>query len=241
MCTVSFLPLADGFILTSNRDETLDRKADFPISISTKSGEITFPQDPKAGGTWIAGSSKKMICLLNGAFKKHTYQPPYKHSRGKVILDAFDSASFKAFRDNYDFSGLEPHTLVMVDFSNELELVELRWDGTTKHVNKKNHKETHIWSSCTLYPPKVVEEREQWFRSWQEKNKFTEENIKIFHKTGGSGDSKNDLLMSRTEKLKTISITSFVNKEDTTTFTYEDLILNETETFSLGLKEKTNG
>lgn len=241
MCTVSFLPLKDGFILTSNRDETLERQANFPVSYSSKSGEITFPQDPKAGGTWIAGNGQKMICLLNGAFKKHKHNPPYKHSRGKVILDAFDAESFQDFTEHYDFSGLEPHTLIMVDFTTEPELVELKWDGNTKHINKKSSSETHIWSSCTLYSPEVISQRENWFNDWVKSNDFDHVGIKKFHKTGGSGDSKNDLLMERSEKLKTISITSFVSSKNDTIISHEDLLKNKLKTVSLESKEKTHG
>ena len=182
MCTVSFLPLKDGFILTSNRDEISDRKASFPVTHKTLSGEITFPQDPKSGGTWFAGNDQKMICLLNGAFKKHHHNPPYKHSRGKIIIDAFNSKSFQDFREHYDFTDLEPHTLVMVDFSINLEVVELRWNGATKHIEKKPTNETHIWSSSTLYPPEIVLEREKWFNEWIKKNDFTQESIIAFHK-----------------------------------------------------------
>ena len=69
MCTVSFLPLDNGFILTSNRDERALRKpAEFPATYQSNSGTVTFPRDGKAGGTWIAASKTKMICLLNGGF-----------------------------------------------------------------------------------------------------------------------------------------------------------------------------
>ena len=86
MCTVSFLPLENGFILTSNRDErALRKKAIFPSYQESKAGTVIFPQDGEAGGTWFATADTRMICLLNGAFKSHEKQPPYRHSRGKVV------------------------------------------------------------------------------------------------------------------------------------------------------------
>ena len=224
MCTVSFLPLENGFILTSNRDEVKSRQAEFPETYSSKSGIISFPQDPKAGGTWIAGCDTKMICLLNGGFKKHIHNPPYRHSRGKVVLDAFDYPSFADFRENYDFSNIEPHTLVMIDYEKGLDVVELKWDGHKKHISIKNNAETHIWSSATLYPDDIIAQRESWFRAWVSKNEFSVAAIKDFHKTGGSGDIKNDLLMKRTDELKTISVTSFKHEQKQTNMIYEDLI-----------------
>jgi len=226
MCTVTFLPLKEGFILTSNRDEVKSRQANFPKTYTSKSGVVSFPQDPKAGGTWIAGCKTKMICLLNGAIQKHKHNPPYKHSRGKVVLDAFDAKSFSDFREHYDFSNLEPHTLVMIDYENDIEIVELKWDGNQKHITKKNQNETHIWSSVTLYPDEIIKQREHWFTQWISKNSFTVASIKNFHKTGGNGDEKNDLVMQRNEELKTISVTSFEHQQKKTMMIYEDLIDN---------------
>lgn len=225
MCTVSFLPLQNGFILTSNRDEVKSRKANFPKTYHSKSGVVVFPQDPKAGGTWIAGSKTKMICLLNGAFQKHTHNPPYKHSRGKVVLDAFDFDDFSSFRKNYDFSNIEPHTLVMIDYADRLEIVELKWDGHQKHVTVKDKNESHIWSSVTLYSDTIIAERNSWFEDWKSKNKFSLQAIKTFHKTGGTGNIKNDLLMQRNEDLKTISVTSFEHQSQKTRIVYEDLVV----------------
>ena len=45
---------------------------------------------------------------------------------------------------------IEPFTLVLVDWSNELETYELVWDGLIKHFNKLPQ-EPKIWSSSTLY------------------------------------------------------------------------------------------
>ncbi|NDC40852.1 MAG: hypothetical protein EBZ77_04755, partial [Chitinophagia bacterium] len=58
MCTVTYLPLDNGHILTSNRDEQLLRQAAAPPElIEGKTGGILFPRDGKAGGTWIAAHS----------------------------------------------------------------------------------------------------------------------------------------------------------------------------------------
>src|SRR4051812_22764348 len=73
MCTVTYLPLKEGFIITSNRDERLVRKpADAPQIISGLNTRILFPRDGEAGGTWIATSeNNRTVCLLNGAFVPH--------------------------------------------------------------------------------------------------------------------------------------------------------------------------
>jgi len=238
MCTVSFLPkpsdLHQGFILTSNRDEkALRSRAIFPHEIPTSSGTLTFPKDGKAGGTWIAVAETKMICLLNGGFVKHTPEPPYRHSRGKVVVDAFNHTSFQEFRDNYDFSNLEPHTLVMIDFTNSLELVELIWDGSEKSIRTLDASEPHIWSSVTLYDKEMVANRKAWFTDWVGKNKFNIESIRNFHRFGGTGDKQNDLIMKREDSLQTISISTVEHTAKDTVFIYEDLLTEEYQTISI--------
>lgn len=222
------MPLENGFILTSNRDErALRAQAQFPHNYQSNTGEVKFPRDGKAGGTWIAASKTKMICLLNGGFENHVKKSSYRHSRGKVVLDAFDYISFDDFRSNYDFLDLEPHTLVMIDFEDDLKLVELRWDGEKKHITKKSNIEPHIWSSVTLYTDDVIKKRQLWFKEWVTSHDFEVESIKEFHKTGGNGDTQNDFLMEREDSLKTISITSFEQNGAEINFLYEDLINKE--------------
>src|SRR4030095_9832506 len=96
MCTVSFVPLSNSrFILTSNRDETIKRGlASSPQKINRNGTEIICPVDPLASGSWIGVSEKgRVICLLNGAFERHKHRPPYRMSRGIVVLDALTFSS----------------------------------------------------------------------------------------------------------------------------------------------------
>src|ERR1044071_8889387 len=136
MCTVSFVPLSNqSFILTSNRDEAVARGlASAPAIIEKENYRLVCPVDPLASGTWIAASNYgDVICLLNGAFKRHRHQPPYRKSRGLVVMDYFDAGDPKKFSDEYDLTGIEPFTMVMVHRKNSLQLFELRWDGNQKY------------------------------------------------------------------------------------------------------------
>src|SRR6476661_1017772 len=132
MCTVSFVPISEShFILTSNRDEGISRGlASAPEIIEKEKYRILCPVDPLASGTWIAASDYgDLICLLNSAFKKHKQQPPYRKSRGLVVMDYFDFADPGKFVNEYDLSGIEPFTMVMVHHQPKTVLFELRWDG----------------------------------------------------------------------------------------------------------------
>lgn len=129
MCTVTYLPVSvHSFILTSNRDEKIIRRVALtPQTNSIGEQIILYPKDTQGGGTWIATTAEKTICLLNGAFKPHQRVDHYKHSRGKVVLAAFEYTSIYDFITHYDFRGIEPFTLVIVE---NYQLYELRWNGS---------------------------------------------------------------------------------------------------------------
>lgn len=227
MCVVTYLPQTDGdFILTSNRDESIRRPAAIPPRRYLIGEQlITFPKDAQAGGTWIATTERRTLCLLNGAFQKHAYRPPYRRSRGLVVLDAFSYDSPHTFASEYDFIDIEPFTLVMADKTNDLPtLHELRWDGTKAHFKCLPTDSPRIWSSVTLYSESVVQEREGWFQAWLTAPHFdlaTE--IIAFHTSAGKGDPANDLRVDR-GSLKTVSITQVRAQSDGVNFLYQDLL-----------------
>lgn len=227
MCTVSYLPLNEGFILTSNRDERLARSQTVLPKRYKLNGEwLTFPQDQESTGTWIASSGQLTLCLLNGAFEKHVSQPPYRKSRGLVLLDFFLYQTAEKFQSEYDLTGIEPFTLIVVgQQSDQLQLSELRWDGNVSHVKTLSPIEPRLWSSSTLYPGEVRIEREKWFGTWlRGKSTFEQDEILAFHHFAGADDDANGLIMRRENDRQTISITSIQQTKDHQEIVFEDLI-----------------
>lgn len=226
MCFVTYLPYQDGFILTSNRDEMVERPRATPPKKNHIENEIVFyPQDAQAGGTWFASSEKTTVCLLNGAFQKHQHRPPYKKSRGLVVLDYFKENDLEQFVNDYEFSGIEPFTLIIVQ---ENALHELRWDEAKLHTKALNPAEFHSWSSVTLYNEEVVAERNLWFEKWQNDFPiFSGDDIINFHTFGGKGDVENDLLVNRNDKLKTVSITQVTKTSSLYLMSYDDQLINQ--------------
>ena len=239
MCTVSFLPLSDGgYIITSTRDEKIVRKpANHPAMHELKGIPVYFPQDQQALGTWIAASAEgSTLCLLNGGLKIHTPSPPYKKSRGLVLLDLISSSQdiFRAI-ETYHFDGIEPFTLIAVHHK-QAELWEFRWDGSKLHQCEKSYNNPHIWSSVTLYSSDVIQARADWFRLWlQEQNEFSMEKILNFHMTAGSGDIRNDIRMNRDDETKTVSITCVQVSENDHFMHYEDLTTLKSSDISISI------
>jgi uncharacterized protein with NRDE domain len=239
MCTVTYIPTTtNNFILTSSRDVPFAReKALFPKKYIENDVVITYPKDGRAGGTWIGHSDKKrLICLLNGGFENHylTTDPntKYRKSRGIIVLDLLKENEINSALSNIDLNQIEPFTLVIVDWNKNLQLIELVWDGTKKHI-KKLPQEMHIWSSATLYDTKMKQLREKWFDKWQNvfcPSEISDEELNLvqanrvlnFHHQAGIGDCNVDVIMKR-EKVGTVSITQVTKLEDDITMEYEEI------------------
>ena len=224
MCTVTFLPLANRILLTSNRDEQVLRSpALLPEPYDFGSGRILFPKDGKAGGTWVAlHNNGNAMVLLNGAFQKHIPLAKYRRSRGLVFLEIFDSASPKDVFEMIDLDEIEPFTLVIWQHNR---LWEARWDGQNKCLTTLPADEPRIWSSVTLYDEQVVALRKIWFKKWlNDTGNKTAEAIRQFHEFGGSDDESIKLKMNRGGLLQTLSITGIEITPDKTVMYYKDFL-----------------
>ena len=214
MCTVTYLPLKNNnFILTSNRDETPLRKTIPPKTYVENGVELTYPKDELAGGTWIGASNKnRLVCLLNGGFKTHIRNKYYKMSRGIIVKNILSVDDAVAYINDFNFTDIEPFTLILVDWNTDLETYELVWDGTKKHFQKLPQ-EPKIWSSSTLYTDEMKQLRIDWFSDWLlENDKYQQENILTFHKNETLGNPEISPKMKRTF-VETVSVTS-VKKEN---------------------------
>ncbi len=221
MCTVSYIHTGkNSFILTSNRDENPKRGTDSPDNHVTIIGNesLIFPKDQLAGGTWIATSKKNQTaCLLNGAFVKHKHHPPYRKSRGLILLDFFQYKDPIEFNENIDLNEIEPFTMVMI---SEYKLYVLKYDGVNKHFKMLDAESNYIWSSATLYDNETAEKKENKFKHWilKEENK-TPESILQFH-----GLNNTEGFILNKDHVKTVSITSVYNNGKKSEMQYHDLL-----------------
>lgn len=232
MCTVTFLPISKKeFILTSNRDESKQRKTLPPKKYIENGVEMIFPKDEVAGGTWIGLSEKKrLVCVLNGAFIKHKRKVFYKMSRGLLAKQLLATKNTTAFISKLDLEGIEPFTMVLVDWQKELKLYEFIWDEKQKHFNTLPL-QPKIWSSSTLYSQKIKLLREKWFANWLvTQKKFTSKEIIAFHHSK-EGTEEDSIFMKR-EKVETVSITCVKKEKQQLVITYKDILKKEVFTTS---------
>ena len=228
MCSLSYIPPqgAQPAILTFNRDEQPHRaarelaKAELRIPINGSADaalvRLLYPRIPSLNGTWLATNGAQFVCLLNGAFVPHEHRPPYRHSRGKVVFDAFGFATLLDLYQQYDLENIEPFTLLSLQTQHPDTLdpttvfEEVRWDGERRYYRALEPTRAAFWSSATLYPPAVASVRQAWFDAFLlEHPHTTPADLLEFHRTGGDAtDPRNSLVMSLPEYgVETISTT----------------------------------
>ncbi len=225
MCTVTYLPLKNNdFILTSNRDEDPKRKTIPPKEYDEDGIKLTYPKDELAGGTWIGLSEKKrLICLLNGGFTKHKRAESYRMSRGVIVKELLKVDNPVKVINHFDFDGIEPFTIVLVDWKQNLNAYELVWDGAQKHFEELES-QPKIWSSSTLYDEEMKQLRRGWFADWLEEYKdFTQQDILAFHQDKTKGNPEISLKMKRS-RVETVSTTSVKKELDDVEMSYIDLL-----------------
>jgi hypothetical protein len=227
MCTVTYFPLGPGFVVTHNRDEAPARGAHGLFRVRTASDTLLMPRDPEARGTWIAASKRGFAaCLLNGAFTRHERQPPYRRSRGLVLLDLFEFASPDTFWQQYALHGIEPFTLLVFA---ENRVGEYRWDGRRRYRKDLAPAEPHFWCSATLYPSPMARRRERVFRdgiaAWSATPPGFDpaRALLALHRHGTVGDPGYDFVMKRQDRVQTLAITQIVASPQRLRMTYCDL------------------
>ena len=228
MCTVSFYKYGHETIITSNRDENLDRPmAISPKKISLPDGWAYAPIDPKGGGTWFGvRQDGNVYVLLNGATEAHLPALPYRKSRGAIMMELLTKNDFVEDWEQIDLFQIEPFTIIAYTDNN---LHHVYWDGTQKTNNLLNPEVPHIWSSSTLYGPQVRPLRKQWFMDFIKENNsgVNAKSLFDFHRNTQSNDFENGLIIKRSNNISTKNITQCLIQQDAMTLTHLDLVENK--------------
>lgn len=225
MCTLTFIPLKNGFVLTSNRDEQVFRATLKPNFYAHQKQQFFYSKDEVANGSWIAVSNqRKLASLLNGGFEKYERKAHYAKSRGLILLESLEANSFNGYVNKVDLKEIEPFTLLLLDFKKETKMLQLVWDGNQKFIEKVDISKPRIWSSAALYSKANRLLRQQWFDEWL--NQFegrADYDILNFHKAKHSEKSSINILMKGENQLQTVSISQIKVQNNDIYFLYEDL------------------
>ena len=240
MCTVTIIPKGiNDFVLTSNRDEAPNRTSTKPDIYTVNGVKLLFPKDEISGGTWIGVSEKnRLVCVLNGGFDLHERKMYYRESRGVVAKNFLVANDTEKITETYDFTDIEPFTMVIADWSTSLKFCELVWDGMQKYFNRLPLV-TKIWSSSTLYTPLMKTERQHWFEDFEANNELKATSLLRFHKTAGTGNEDYGVIMDR-GFVKTTSITQVEKTDNVITMHYENLQNNKVSDAEFLLHQSVN-
>jgi hypothetical protein len=226
MCTVSFVPVKGGFILTSNRDELHSRPTLPPLEYLMDGRTLTFPRDEQAGGSWIAlDDGHRVACLLNGAQEPHRHNLPYSRSRGLLVQESLVyGQGLASFCDAVHLDGVEPFTLLLFGMAAGEGNYQLIWDGVRRSVRKLVIDSPQLWQSVTLYDADMRKERQAWFEQWlrPEDARITD-SLWAFHTNRHGTDPHKDIVMHRGD-LKTVSVTQCRVLSGTSAMRYDDTI-----------------
>ena len=214
MCTVSYIPRENGYILTSNRDEDPRRETKGPEEIRLSDGlKVIAPQDKLKGGTWIAMDRRgRAVCLLNGAFGRHKRQLPYRRSRGYYVFESLQARDFDSFARESSLDGIEPFTLLMITRERILKMI---WDGNRKYHWVLPSHTMHLWSSPTLYTARQHGDKELYFKEETPNQQISPEKLLRIH----GSDTVTPFILNRPE-VSTVSITQLIISGDTATLQY---------------------
>ena len=240
MCTVTIIPIKDNdFVLTSNRDEAPSRKSLAPDFYTIEGAKLLFPKDELAGGTWIGISEKnRLVCVLNGGFELHERQETYRKSRGVIAKDFMVAEYIVKTIEHYELVDIEPFTIVIADWNEDLKFYELVWDGAQKHFMELPLV-PKIWSSSTLYSEPMRDERQQWFENFKKDNNLNAKSLMNFHKTAGGDNKDYGVIMDR-GFVKTTSITQVEKVGDAVEMSYESLQNNSSSSKVFNLPQAIN-
>ena len=162
MCSVSFVPREDGFILAMNRDELVSRVPALPPCVHHR-GELAVlcPSEPK-GGTWIGVNSAGMAFSLLNWHSQPDRSGENLISRGEVIravLSGGNSGAVASIVQELPLGRMNPFRLIAVSLPERL-LTE--WCSGAEALTSKVHPwSRHHWFSSGFDEVRAIEVRQE--------------------------------------------------------------------------------
>lgn len=231
MCTLSYLPLDNGFFLVNSRDESPLRAAALQPQILEIDGKkILCPVDTAGNGTWIgANESGRIACLMNGAFRAHIRRSQYRMSRGKITLGFLSAGDADDYFNGIGLDGIEPFTIIIIEPD---KIRVFRWNEIDKYREYPDSSKAHNWSAPALYSAETVNDRQKFF--YDHTGLFKADKGKLVDWHMDRLPDSPPLLLHR-PLVQTISVTTIECQAGELVMTYEDLLAGSHHIRSLPL------
>jgi uncharacterized protein with NRDE domain len=215
MCILSIVKSEQGIVITSNRDERRSRKNSLtPEIIDLGTRKAILARDAQAQGTWfLTDNLGRTAILLNGAFESHIPTPPYRESRGVILMNLFQEENFKSAFLFYNLENIEPFQVIYLDTHQAFQCV---WDGNQKHLFAIDLSNPQVFFSPTLYTKKQQEEkRKHFFKTLTEIGSMNASQLLEFHSN---------------QNINSLNLNFFMRREDQITKSISQVELNSTQT-----------
>lgn len=149
MCTVSFLPSAEGFFLAMNRDEQISRPAGRPPGrFAAGARQATYPWE-RGGGTWIGVNDAGVAFALLNWYARPQLSGGNLRSRGKIIPELLAVGSAEEALNRLGrvlLTATNPFRLIVVEAGEGP--VEIGWSGERLIRQSFPRERTHWFSSA---------------------------------------------------------------------------------------------
>jgi hypothetical protein len=141
MCTVSWAPVAGGYSLHFNRDESRTRTPALPPAALEREGvRFLAPIDAEAGGTWIGTNQFGVTVSLLNRYHETPVEPDGpRTSRGLLVIDLLPATSALAVVARLGDRALgefQPFTVCAVDRAGCVHLAD--WTGAELRAGSTN-------------------------------------------------------------------------------------------------------
>lgn len=214
MCTLTFVPGEDGYVLGMNRDEKITRgRANPPAVNKIAARRAVYPTDVE-GGTWIAASESGIAFALLNWNDAHPSRPR-TCTRGGVIpalITSTSSQNANATLEHLELAGILPFRLVGV-FPGEKRIVEWRWNqNSLDHETLGWH--NRQWCSSSLSDARATTRRGiSYARAQHEADAGSVAWLRRLHASHDDDDRPLSTCVHRAD-VKTLSYTEFVCTAD---------------------------
>src|SRR3954451_5466482 len=199
MCTLSFIPEGDGYLIGMNRDEQLARPAALPPErLPIAGGYAIYPRE-QSGGTWVAANSLGItVALLNWYSAAPLF--PKSRSRGEVIprlIAAEDSASVHDQLTRLESQVTLPFRLIGF-FAHEQKVIEWRWNQRMLMIKEFPWERDH-WFSSGISDSQAEKTRGAVCSRYSLKEKPAREWLRELHRSHENGPGPFSICVHRPE------------------------------------------
>lgn len=223
MCSVTFIPRADGFLLGMNRDESLSRPAANPPERRTRTGRLAlYPTEP-TGGSWIGLNDTGLTLALINWYAVPRAPGIGRVSRGIVVPSLLAAASLDEVRAAMVVmpkQDMAPFRLLAFSSVGRTAF-EFCWDQRTLEEVPHAWEPQHWFSSGHDEPRAQLERAKVARKAWQQPRAGTPPWLRRLHASHEPARGPCCFCMHRKEAA-TVSYTEIVVTTHAATMRYHD-------------------